>query len=243
MVKNSNISWTNHTFNPWVGCTRVSPACDFCYAEQWARQSGHPELWDGERRRTKTWGDPVKWNKEAGITGERARVFCASLADVFDNQIEPQWRTDLFNLIRRCENLDWLLLSKRPQNMEKMLPEDWGNGYPNVWLGSTVENLKEAERRIPVLRATPARIHFLSCEPLLEDISGIDFEGIDWVICGGESGPKRRPFDIRWAEALHAQCVADGTAYYFKQDSALKPGQRGRASDELWAAKDLPKAA
>lgn len=246
MAEESNIAWTDATMNFWIGCQVVSPACDFCYARDLAEKYGWAKWGPGEpRHRTASsnWKKPLAWDRKAKQEGVRRKVFTNSLADFFDNQVDPQWRTDAYDVIRATPNLDWLILTKRPQNMEKMLPEDWGNGYPNVWLGSTVENLKEAERRIPVLRATPARIHFLSCEPLLEDISGIDFEGIDWVICGGESGQNRRPFDIRWAEALHAQCVADGTAFFFKQDTGAKPGNRGRASDELWAAKDLPKVA
>ena len=167
MAENSEIVWCHHTWNPVVGCTKVSRACDNCYAETWAKRAGSPELWNGERRRTKTWGDPVKWNKRCAGLGIRERVFTASLADVFDNQWEPQWRVDMWALIEACQHLDFLLLTKRPQNIKKMLPPDWGNGYPNVWLGCTVEDQVEADRRIPHLLAVPARVRFLSMEPLL----------------------------------------------------------------------------
>lgn len=180
MAENSGIEWTNHTFNPWIGCTKVSPACDFCYAEEWNKRYEGGKNWGPKapRRRTKTWSGPRKWNREAAAAGIRARVFCASLADVFDNHptIEQAWRDDLWQLIRETPNLDWLLLTKRPQNIIKYLPEDWllhgeqwgkDDGYPNVWLGTTVENQVEADRRIPHLLNVPSRVRFLSCEPLL----------------------------------------------------------------------------
>lgn len=169
MAENTKIEWATHTFNPWVGCTKVSAACDHCYAEGWAKRTGQGGLWQGERRRTSAanWRQPYKWNNTAPIGGPRPRVFCASLADVFDNQVPAEWRADLWAMIRETPNLDWLLLTKRPQNIAKMLRADWGDGYPNVWLGTTCENQEEAERRIPHLRDVPARIRFLSCEPML----------------------------------------------------------------------------
>jgi protein gp37 len=173
MGENSKIEWCTHTFNPWVGCTKVSPACDLCYAETWSRRTGQPELWKGARRRTTSanWNEPRKWNAAAAKLGIRAKVFCASLADVWDNQVPAEWRRDLFDLIHETPQLDWLLLTKRPQNIEKMLLPATGEAelwpWPNVWLGTTVENQEEAERRIPKLLAVPARVHFLSCEPLL----------------------------------------------------------------------------
>lgn len=179
-MKDSAIEWTDHTFNPWTGCSKVSPGCDKCYAESWAKRTGHPELWAGERRRTTAanWRQPEKWNREAAAAGVRKRVFCASLADVFDNQVPEQWRHDLWSLIARTPNLDWLLLTKRPQNIAKMLPtmdsrspgyQPWNHlwPWPHVWLGTTAENQEEADRRIPLLLEAPAAVRFLSCEPLL----------------------------------------------------------------------------
>jgi len=172
MGENSAIEWTDHTFNPWVGCTKISPACDHCYAEGWAKRSGLV-AWGEERRRTSAanWAKPGKWQAAARTAGVRARVFCASLADVFDNQVPDEWQTDLFRVIRATPDLDWLLLTKRVGNVQSILPADWNDGYPNVWLGITVANQEEADRDIPKLLRVPAAVRFLSCEPMLEMIS------------------------------------------------------------------------
>ncbi|MGJ4855563.1 phage Gp37/Gp68 family protein [Labrys sp. La1] len=173
MGENTKIEWAHHTFNPWVGCTKVSFACDNCYAEGWAKRTGQSDLWQGNRRRTAdaNWRQPLKWNRQAEAKGVRYRVFCASLADVFDNQVPEIWRSDLFELIEETPALDWLLLTKRPQNIAKMIWPKWDGGLPrNIWLGTTVENQTEAERRIPHLLAVPAAVYFLSCEPLLGPI-------------------------------------------------------------------------
>lgn len=174
MAENSGIEWTHHTWNPWVGCTKISPACDHCYAEDWSKRAGR-DVWGphADRQRTKTQGNPIKWNKRLEGSGERERVFVASLADVFDNHksIQQVWRDEMWRTIRECPNLDFLLLTKRPQNIKRYLPADWGDGYPNVLLGTTVENQTEADRRIPELLAAPAVGRFLSCEPLLEEIN------------------------------------------------------------------------
>lgn len=222
MAENSKIEWTTHTFNPWTGCTKVSPACDFCYAEGWAKRSGHVE-WGphGERRRTKTWNNPIKWNRAAAGAAERPRVFCASLADVFDNHrtIQPQWRADLWALITATPNLDWLLLTKRPQNIHKFAPAEWivGGFPPNVWVGSTVENQEEFHRRVPWLRPIKARVRFLSMEPLLGDVDLNGCQGLDWIITGGESGRGFRHANPDWFRSLRDQCEAAGIPFLFKQ--------------------------
>ena len=179
MGENSKIEWTDHTFNPWVGCTKISPGCDHCYAEGWAKRSGLV-TWGGERRRTSAayWRQPAKWNAEAQRDGVRRRVFCASLADVFDNEVPPEWRTDLFRLIYATPHLSWLLLTKRIGNVPSALRVLGDNSLPpNVWLGITVVNQEEAERDIPKLLHVPATIRFLSCEPLL---GAIDFDH-EWL--------------------------------------------------------------
>ena len=250
MAETSAIEWTDATFNPWVGCTKISPACDHCYAEGWALRTGGGHLWQGERRRTSdaNWRKPMAWNKKAAASGERRLVFCASLADVFDNQVPPEWRGDLWALIRATPALTWQLLTKRPQNIVKMLPPDWGDGYANVWLGTTAENQEEANRRVPYLLAVPASVRFLSCEPLLGpiDLFGAEMEGplmggeptaaqiandptgwrvirygvsrLDWIIAGGESGPGARPMHPQWARSLRDQCEAAGVPFFHKQN-------------------------
>lgn len=240
MAENSNIEWTDHTFNPFIGCTKVSPACDNCYAEAWDARGlqGRESRWGPHADRTRTsaanWRKPLAWNRAAAAAGKRARVFCASLADVFDNHrsIKMEWRSDLWNLISATPHLDWLLLTKRPQNIARFLPDNWGDGWANVWLGTTVENQEEADRRVPVLLGIPARVRFLSCEPLLGQI-GLrprdDFsdrghgrawlrpDGVSWVIAGGESGPGARLMNPEWARSLRDQCADAGVAFHFKQ--------------------------
>lgn len=251
MAENSKIEWCDHTFNPWAGCTKVSPACDNCYAEADQKRFRFVE-WgaNAPRRRTSAayWKQPLKWNAEAEKDGSRRKVFCASWADVFDNHksIDPQWRLDLWELISETPNLDWLLLTKRPQNFKRYLPDEWDGGtwggpWPNVWLGTTVENQQEADRRIPHLLDVPARVRFLSCEPLLGPVDltrifhdhpahtdalrgiywserGQKEEGqIHWVIAGGESGPNARPSHLDWFRDLRDQCAAADVPFFFKQ--------------------------
>jgi protein gp37 len=217
MGENTKIEWCDHSWNPWVGCTKISPACDHCYAEGWAKRTGQSHLWAGERRRTtaSNWRQPIKWNRLAETDCVRRKVFCASLADIFDNQVPEQWRADLWATITATPHLDWLLLTKRPQNIYKMLPTMLGDGWPNVWLGSTVENADE-ERRIRYLRDVPATVRFLSCEPLLSPICP-DLSDIHWVIGGGESGGGARQSDPGWFRALRDHCASQGIAYFHKQ--------------------------
>ncbi|WP_290906313.1 phage Gp37/Gp68 family protein [Aquabacterium sp.] len=199
MAERTEIAWCDSTFNPWQGCTKVSPGCDNCYAE--ARQDTrlHAVKWGAgqPRKRTKTWGDPVKWNKAHAeffaAHGRRQRVFCASLADVFDNEVPDEWRIDLFDLIHDTPRLDWLLLTKRIGNVKKMLPSNTSNDdatdfarlWPNVWLGATIVNQQEADRDIPKLLATPAAVRFLSMEPLLGRVDLRQWIGLE---CRHESG-------------------------------------------------------
>jgi protein gp37 len=177
MAENSKIEWTDHTLNFWIGCQEVSPACDHCYAktqnEHWKWVNGWGP--NGERRRTSenTWHQLRLWNKRAKARGIREKVFSNSLSDFFDNRAQSTWRREAWHYIDQCEWLDFLILTKRPQNIPGMLPDPetgtrpWGGGWPNVWLGTTAENQAEADRRIPHLLAVPARARFVSCEPLL----------------------------------------------------------------------------
>jgi len=301
MAESTAIEWTDATFNPWIGCTKVSPACDHCYA---ARQDEFrkwtPEGWGGPRRRTSAalWKHPEKWNaqpfaecsacrwrgevREAptqdapgetvhlcpacgkqALREARRRVFCASLADVFDNEVPPEWRADLFRLIEKTPNLDWLLLTKRIGNASAMMFEARGGHLPllpNVWLGATVVTQEEADRDIPKLLATPARVRFLSIEPMLGPVGlgrfllrccghlvpGNDHGvygteppqccgqpepsfDLDWVIAGGESGPKARPMHPDWARSLRDQCAAAGVPFLFKQWGEWSPDDPGES--------------
>ena len=154
--------------------------------------------------------------------GRRRRVFCASLADVFDNQIDRSWRADLFNLIRKCDQLDWQLLTKRPQNIRKMLPPDWGMGYPNVWLGTTAEDGSAYRQRVSYLLDVPAVIHFVSYEPAMGPLGHLDVDGSfpDWLIIGGESGVRSdliRYTNPQWARDAIAECRRLGIAPFLKQ--------------------------
>ncbi len=182
MGKNSKIEWCHHTWNPWIGCTKVSPACDHCYAENLMASRMHVVQWGAGQPRKRTsarnWNDPLRWNAEADRLGVRYRVFCASLADVFDNEVPGAWRADLFDLIEKTPHLDWLLLTKRIGNVVPMMTDVaaslfWmdrlGTGAlpPNVWLGATICNQAEADRDIPKLLATPAAVRWVSAEPLL----------------------------------------------------------------------------
>jgi protein gp37 len=177
----AGIGWTDYTFNPWIGCTKVSPACDNCYAEKMAVRLKMAK-WGSSAPRNRTsdanWLLPLSWDKKAAKTGVRYRVFCASMADVFDNEVDPQWRADLFALISKTPNLDWLLLTKRIGNAYGMMDQatemmDSGMGcfapsiYPNVWIGATICNQAEADRDIPKLLSVPAAKRFLSIEPML----------------------------------------------------------------------------
>lgn len=257
MAENSKIEWTHHTFNPVTGCQKVGPGCDNCYAEGWAKRSGLVKWGPGQERRPTSdsyWRQPIKWDRDAAAASERRRVFCASLADVFDNAWPNGIRERLFDLIKATPNLDWMLLTKRPGNIARMLPADWGNGYPNVWLGCTVVNQLEADRDIPKLLAVPAVVRFLSMEPLLgpvilddmcdghkfydalrgnwwHDSEPPHFEGgkpkIHLVIVGGESGPGARPMHPDHVISLRDQCVSAGVAFHFKQWGEWQADQIG----------------
>jgi protein gp37 len=234
MAKNSHIEWTHHTFNPWWGCQKVSPACDNCYAELWAKRMGH-RLWgtDSPRRffSDAHWREPFKWDEDARLSGHRERVFCASMADVFEHRadLNPQ-RIRLWELIANTPNLDWLLLTKRPQNIARIAP--WGNDWPaNVWLGTSVENQALAAKRLPFLLKNPARVRFLSCEPLLGPLDlrqwfrRNGFYPIDWIISGGESGSASRPMHPDWVSSLLHQCQEFDVPFHFKQWGQWVPAQ------------------
>jgi protein gp37 len=277
MSENSKIEWCDHTFNPWEGCQKTGPGCDNCYAEaRNARFGGGTAINFGPcapRRRTSAanWALPKRWNAQAdafmALHGRRQRVFCASLADWLDNQVDTEWLVDLLEVVRTTPNLDWLLLSKRIGtwrariktafewvwvNARVRLAEllswlaDWLDGKPpaNVWIGATIVNQPEADRDIAKLLAVPARVRYLSMEPLLGpvNLTSVPVGGghghhefdpiitgnalqratsadpsVHWVIVGGESGPNARPMHPDWARSLRDQCDAAGVPFLFKQ--------------------------
>lgn len=301
-MKNTSIEWCDHTFNAWEGCTKVSPGCANCYAEARNNRYHAGKNWGpGAPRMIRSdayWKEPLKWNKEAADLDVqykrgnfnphvRPRVFCSSLADWLDEEGPIEQRVRLLKLIHDTPNLDWLLLSKRPQNwrdhvaaammsfeedrrhptvdeennilakcgkvstkrfLEIIAPfkradvslwlGQWLEGTPpsNVWIGTTVEDQQRADERIPELLKIPAKVRFLSCEPLLGPVDlkpfmwsqsvgtcrhetrrSLGLQAIDWLIAGGESGPKARPMHPLWAVSLRDQCQAAGVAFHFKQ--------------------------
>lgn len=256
MGSNSRIEWTHHTFNPWWGCQRVSPGCTGCYAEALAKRFRH-NVWGATGHSPRRffgdahWAEPLVWNRLAEVEGERKRVFCASMADVFeDYRILDESRARLWELIEQTPHLDWLLLTKRPELMTTLTPESWRKRWPdNAWAMTSVENQEWADKRVPELVKVPARVRGLSCEPLLGpvDLSAHlhccaacgaprtewkscsycktfpDARGVDWVIAGGESGPKARPPNPNWFRSLRDQCQAAGVNFFFKQWGEFGP--------------------
>lgn len=220
MAEKTEIAWTDSTFNPWWGCSKVGPGCDHCYAESLDIRTGG-EHWGPYKTprlmSASNWNKPLRWQREAETTNTRRRVFCGSMCDWADNNALESERERLWELIRATPMLSWQLLTKRAPNIEKYLPSDWGQGYENVWLGVTVEDKKHGLPRIDHLRKIPAKIKFLSIEPLLEDLGLIDLEGIQWAIVGGESGPHARPMDAIWVDNIRLQCEDAGVAFFFKQ--------------------------
>lgn len=269
MANETNIEWCDSTFNPWIGCTRVSPACDDCYAARSTPARTLGVMWGPGQPRRRTsdanWKLPGQWQRQAAAFhaehGRRRRVFCASLADWLDNESPDGWLVDLLHLVHTTPDLDWLLLSKRIGNWQAQVTHaagmaalsagrqrwpglaewicDWldGKAPRNVWLGATVVDQTEADRDVPKLLRVPAAVRFLSVEPMLGAVDlrdGLAVEPdrgggwrpktkfgeapeINWVICGGESGPKARPMHPDWARGLRDQCAAAGVAFNFKQ--------------------------
>lgn len=279
MAETTKIQWCDATFNPWIGCAKVSPGCANCYAERDFDLRKHVAKWGAGQPRHRTsaanWKQPLRWDQyarknevlalvaqmEPGATVAsapphvRPRVFCGSLCDWLDDEVPVEWMADLLDLIRRTPHLDWLLLTKRPENFWSRMANvtnlgssyqsgldgfarGWLNGEPpaNVWIGTTVEDQQRADERIPALLKIPARVRFLSCEPLLGPVDlGFGERGtgcvdgggmLDWVICGGESGPHARPMHPDWARSLRDQCAAAKVPFLFKQWDGAKGGKR-----------------
>lgn len=252
MAENSKIEWCDHTLNWWIGCTKVSAGCKNCYAENLMDKRYGKAEWGVNGTRTLTSqanrNQAIKWGRKAKAEGVRYRVFAQSLSDTFEDREELlPWRLDLFEVIKQTPNLDWLMLTKRPEVAKAFFKE-----YPrycnldNVWLGVSVENQEQANLRLPIFLQIPAKIHFVSAEPLLGEVDftkvkttakqmfdanvdlfehfnslgqDADFEyGIDWVIVGGESGGSTsRPMHPNWVKHIRNQCEDAGVAFFFKQ--------------------------
>ena len=239
MGADSKIEWTHHTFNPWWGCEKIDPECKNCYAAAFSKRTGY-DVWGKTNERRffgdEHWKEPLRWNARAQGHGERRRVFCASMADVFEDRADlATHRARLFSLIERCTSLDWMLLTKRPENMIKLAPGSWRDRWPsNVWAGTTGGCQETIDDNVPSLLDVPASIHFLSAEPLLEEVfiagylespSGaemVEFGNswrphLDLVITGAESGGKARPMHEDWVRSLRDQCTEAGVAFFYKQ--------------------------
>lgn len=215
MSETTKISWTDKTWNPWQGCHRVSPGCAHCYMHTEKKRYGQDPT-TVVRSKPPTFNAPKKWK-------EPAKVFTCSWSDFFIEEADP-WRAEAWDIIRATPHLTYQILTKRPERIAACLPADWGGGWANVWLGTTVEGAAYRQR-LYLLTSLPAAIHFASCEPLiaepgnlgLGDAEHVGNIPIDWVICGGESGPGARPMDIEWARSLRDQCAAAGVAFWMKQ--------------------------
>lgn len=243
----TGISWTDLTFNPWIGCQKVSPACDHCYAESLATTRLGVGWGPGAKRRRTApgnWQKPPRWHRLAQAAGVRLKVFCASLADVFDNAVDDQWRADLAALIIATPSLDWMLLTKRIGNARAMLTAMFPDGVPpNVALGVTIANQEEANRDLPKALSVKLGLGiqrlFVSAEPLLGPLDLTRYlerpwhedartrAVIDLLIVGGESGKGARPMEVDWVRALRDQCAATGAPFHFKQWGEWLPGGQG----------------
>lgn len=230
MGERSAISWTDATYNPWIGCTRISPGCDHCYAARDNQRHKWVSAWDAERRQTKSAPNVLKWNRQCEISGERMRVFCASLADVFDNEVPNQWRDDLWHLIRITPNLRWMLLTKRIGNVLSMVPPDWPFAHAGIM--TTIVNQTEFDRDFPKLAAVPAPWRGISMEPLLGPIAIGDAKP-DWIITGGESGAGHREIKTEWVIEIRDQCARNAIAFHHKQWGGIRPAQSGCLVDGI----------
>lgn len=242
MAERTGISWTDATWNPWRGCTKVSPGCAHCYMfREQARYGRDPE--QVVRAAPATFMAPLKWAGSRTPGAGRGLVFTCSWSDWF-HEAADAWRAEAWAIIRATPHLTYQILTKRPERIAAHLPFDWGSsGYPNVWLGVSVETTRQVDR-FAQLVATPARVRFLSCEPLLGAIALPEAcaDRLHWIIAGGESGPTdaRRELQLAHLAALVGYADAHGIPLWTKQDSGPVPEQRGRIPDALWR-REMPR--
>jgi protein gp37 len=246
----TGISWTDHTFNPWWGCTKVSPGCDHCYAEAFDKRVGGAHWGKDQPRRTfgeAHWREPLKWDRQARQEGRKHLVFCASMADVMDDEAPKVERERLWRLIDDTPNLIWQLLTKRPQRYERYLPVKLRHG--NVWLGTTAENQENFDLRWPILARECDRrdlLSWISYEPALGPLTMTGFPiWPRWVIFGGESGVNRRNCEQKWAEDLLAEIreYQPFVAFFMKQMSARTPAQGKALIPAHLRIQEFPKVA
>lgn len=239
MAEITKIEWVDHTFNPWIGCTRISAACDNCYAAAMSHRRGWARFEAGAARKRTTaeyWKQPLRWNRKAAAAGERRKVFGPSLADPFDAEVSDDWRADYLAVIQSTPWLDWILLTKRPQVAVKFFK---GRKVPdNLWPGITAEDQKMLDLRAPAICSIAARVHVLSAEPLLGPVVASAFLGsglhaLSWVIAGGESGPRARPPRMEWVRSLRDQCQASRVAFFWKQWGEYMPQEPSAAHTSM----------
>ena len=211
MGKTTAIEWTEATWNPWHGCIKVSTGCKNCYMyRQKLRFGQNPKV---VRRSKTTFFNPLKW-------AEPRMIFTCSWSDWFIKNAD-EWRNEAWDIIQRTPQHTYQILTKRPERIRSYLPTDWGEGWQNVWLGVSIESQKYVGRA-DILREIPVCIRFISAEPLLGPLDLCDLSGIDWVITGGESGPRARPMKAKWARLVKDQCTNQGVAFFHKQNGGAK---------------------
>ena len=247
MATGSMIAWTDNTANFWMGCEKIAHECKHCYAETLTTNRMGLSLWGPGSRRQEVksvWANLRKWNRGARERAVRVKVFVMSLGDFAEDRRElDDVRVRAWDAMRACESLDFQMLSKRPARYPEILPADWGDGWPNVWLGTSIGH-PDAVGLADVLRQVPACVRFISSEPLLAPLPTLDLTEIGWLIVGGESGPGYRPMDHAWARDLRDRAVANGTAFFMKQSAAYRT-EMGTSLEESdgsrWAWKQFPR--
>jgi protein gp37 len=231
MSANSKIEWTDATWNPVRGCTKISPGCLHCYAETFAERfrgvPGHPfEFGFDLRLVPEKLGDPLRWSTSR-------KIFVNSMSDLFHEEVPDEYIVKVARVIKAANWHTYQILTKRAGRMQKLLKGKlrFAAEQPHIWWGVSVENREHGLPRVDLLRNSPAQVRFLSIEPLLEHLGPINLKGINWVIIGGESGPGARPMDARWVKDIRTQCRRVKVAFFFKQWGGVRKSEAGRELD------------